>query len=461
MGETSAQPEATILYDDAREFAYRAAYPVRMRTLKTVLKWLVPLVVVAALVTAWLVYKKRSTAAVPLYKTAKVTRGDVAAKVTATGTLSARVTVQVGAQVSGRVQELLADYNSAVTKGQVIARLDPRLFEAALGRARAASASARAQAQRAKANLAQAERNLTRVEKLRAESLASEADLEVARVGVETARADVGVASASVAQAAASLREAEVNLGFTTIVSPIDGTVLSRSVDVGQTVAASLSAPVLFTIAQDLRSIQVDTYVAEADVGRLASGMTATFTVDAFPGRKFTGTIREVRNAAQTVQNVVTYDAVLDVPNDDLHLKPGMTANVTFVWAEEKATLLVPNAAFRFKPPAGATPSGSGAWAAGSGRRPGGGPGGPAGPGGARRRPDADGGGESRKTIWLLRDGQLVPRRVEGGVTDGSMTAVLGKDLAEGEEVVLDTLSGDAPKTGAPPGGGMRGGRMF
>ncbi len=425
---------------------------------RRLLPWALALGVAGGSAAGYAAYKRKQLAAQPAYRTVKPTRGDVSAKVTATGTLSARVTVQVGSQVSGRVQELFADFNSQVKKGQVIARLDARLLQAALGRARASHAQARGQLTKARANLAQAERSLARVTQLAQQGLAGTAEVETASTAAETARADVAVAKGSVEAAAASLAEARVNVDLTTIVSPIDGIVLSRSVDVGQTVAASLQAPVLFTIAQDLQAIQVDTYISEADVGKLRPGLEATFTVDAHTGQRFKGTIRDIRNASQTVQNVVTYDAVLDVQNEELKLKPGMTANVTFVVAEARDALLVPNAALRFRPPNAPTPSGS--W---SGRPRAGGPpaGGPPGGGAARRQA----GESTRKTVWVQRGGAATPVRVETGVTDGSNTEIVSGGLSADDEVIVEALSdsGAVARPGGLPGmtpthgGGPRG----
>ncbi len=401
--------------------------------------WLVAVALASGSAAGYVAWQRKKSAAQPAYRTVKPTRGDVAAKVTATGTLSARVTVQVGSQVSGRVQELFADFNSQVKKGQVIAKLDPRLLQAALGRARAASSQARGQLAKARANLAQAERTLARAKLLQEQGLAGTAEVETAATAVETARADVAVSKGSVEQAQASLAEAQVNIELTTIVSPIDGIVLSRAVDVGQTVAASLQAPVLFTIAQDLQEIQVDTYVSEADVGKLRPGMEATFGVDAHAGRTFKGTIRDIRNASQTVQNVVTYDAVLDVKNDALLLKPGMTANVTFVVAEAKAALIVPNAALRFRPPNAPVPSGSRSARARPGSPPG---------GGAARAHEPS----TRKTVWVLRGGAATPVRVQTGVTDGSSTEIVS-GLTDGDEVIVEALGDGGAVAGRPSGG--------
>ncbi len=286
------------------------------------------------------------------FETAKVERGPVIAKVTATGILSALVTVQVGSQVSGRIKDLLVDFNSPVTKGQVIARIDPQLFQAALEQARANYVAAQGDLNKAKAQAVDADRQFQRNKSLAERKLIAQADLDTAQANADAAKAQVDSSVGKLEQAKASLYQADVNLAYTTIIAPINGVVISRSVDVGQTVAASLQTPTLFTIAEDLRKMQVDTSVAEADVGKIQDGMTATFTVDAYPNEPFTGTVRQVRNAAQIVQNVVTYDAVIDVANPDLKLRPGMTANATFVYAEKEDVFRTPNASLRFHPTA-------------------------------------------------------------------------------------------------------------
>jgi HlyD family secretion protein len=341
----------------------------------------------------------------PRYLTGRVERGRVAATVNATGTLNAVVTVQVGSQVSGNILKLLVDYNSPVTENQIIAQIDPASFETRVTQARATLASsqasvqvaqatvenskaavetARANAESAKANiekskvtLTDAKRTLDRNKELLRQSLIAQSDLDTAQTAYDAAVAQLQLsqaqydaavgqlksaaaqarlaeaqhvaALAQVEQAKASLQSAELDLEHTTIRSPVNGIVVSRSVDVGQTVAASLQAPTLFLIAQDLTKMQVDTSVSEADIGRLKEGQRVTFTVDAYPNTTFAGQVVQVRNAAITVQNVVTYDAVVEVPNQDLKLKPGMTANVTFLIAERSNVLKVPNAALRFQ----------------------------------------------------------------------------------------------------------------
>lgn len=373
----------------------------------------------------------------PKYTTAKADRGAVIGRVTATGTLSALVTVQVGAQVSGRVQSLHADFNSRVTKGQVLATLDPELFQAALAQTLANEKAAEANVAKAAAQSREATRRLARAKALAADQLVSAAEVEAAEADADVGTAAVAAAEGGLAQARAARRQAQVNATYTTIRSPIDGTVISRAVDVGQTVAASLQAPTLFTIAENLQRMQVDTNVSEADVGKLHEGLSASFTVDAFPNRTFGGTIRQIRYAPQVVQNVVTYDAVIDVDNADLVLRPGMTANVTFVHARVDDVLRIPNAALRFRMD------------------------GPTGAGTGRGETAADGGVGSDRRVWILKEGQAQPAMISTGLTDGTLTEVRGGSVATGDEVIVDKAStGTRSGSGPPAGmGGMR--RMF
>ena len=377
------------------------------------------------------------------FETVKVDRGRIVAKVTATGTLSALVTVQVGSQVSGRLQEIKVDYNSPVKRGQVIAKIDPQLFQAALEQARANFLAAQSNVAKAKVQALEADRQYQRSRALAERQLLAPADLETAEANAGVAHAGVDAAQGALAQAKASLHQAEVNLAYTTIVSPIDGIVVSRNVDVGQTVAASFQAPTLFVLAEDLRKMQVDTSVAEADVGRLKPGMPASFSVDAYPGKRFSGTIRQIRNAPQTVQNIVTYDAVIDVLNPDLELKPGMTANVTFVYAEKDRVLRVPSSALRFRPTADVMArAGASATPATSAERP---------RGGGRRELS------NQRTVWVLRNQQPVPVTVMIGVTDGTVAELVEGNLAEGDALVTDVSgagigSSTGPRPGRPPG---------
>src|SRR5262245_57589224 len=322
----------------------------------------------------WQWRKHAAANAAPRFETVAVDRGPIIAKVTATGTLSALVTVQVGTQVSGRIKEILVDFNAPVKKVQVIARIEPALFQAALESARANYLAAQGSIAKLEAQAENAKLQFDRAEQLFERKAIAQADLDTARATMRAANGDVVAAKGNLAQAKAALNQAQVNLDYTTIVSPTTGVVISRSVDVGQTVAASLQAPTLFLIAEDLTKMQVDTSVAEADIGKLKPEMEATFTVDAYPSRTFKGKIRQIRNAPQTQQNVVTYDAVIDVKNDGLELKPGMTANVTFIYDHRESALRVANAALRFQPPPEIARA---AW--------GGGGGGPGAPGGGKR----------------------------------------------------------------------------
>ncbi|MCI0659011.1 MAG: efflux RND transporter periplasmic adaptor subunit, partial [Acidobacteria bacterium] len=313
--------------------------------------WVLLIAVAALGAIGYFIFGDRNGDSDLSYETAKVDRGRIIAKVTATGTLSPLVTVQVGSQVSGRILALYVDFNSPVKKGEVIARIDPQFFQAEVQQAKVNLSAARGNLTKARAQAKDSQLQYERAEALAKQNLVAQADLDTAKATAEGAHATVTASEGAVEQARASLNQTEINLAYTTIVSPTDGMVISRNVDVGQTVAASLQAPTLFSIAEDLRKIQVDSSVAEADVGKLRPGMEASFFVDAYPSERFTGTVRQIRNAPQTVQNVVTYDAVLDVSNPDMKLKPGMTANITFITSERDDVLRVPNSALRFRPP--------------------------------------------------------------------------------------------------------------
>jgi HlyD family secretion protein len=388
------------------------------------------------------------------YKTAPIEKRKITAKVTASGTLQATVTVQVGAQVSGRISKLMADFNSTVKKNELIAKLDPELFIAAVEREKANYVSAQAEVTKAEAQQKDADAVFKRTKALSDQGLASASELQTAQTNVSVTAAATEVAKAALQQEKASLNQAQVNLSYTNISSPIDGTVISRSVDVGQTVAASLQAPILFTIAEDLRKMQVHTSVAEGDVGRLNQGMDVTFTVDAFPGQRFKGKVGQIRNAAQTVQNVVTYDAVIDVDNSDLRLRPGMTATVTIVYAERPDVVAVPNAALRFKPPAEAVTSATATIASAS-----------ASPSGKRSRPPRDGASTDEagatRTVYVLRAGKPEPITIKSGLSDGTLSEVMSGELKEGDAVIVDaTVAGKPASSGAPQNTG-RMGRMF
>ncbi|MGE0449088.1 MAG: efflux RND transporter periplasmic adaptor subunit [Vicinamibacterales bacterium] len=295
-------------------------------------------------------YRYRQRPQPPAITTAVVTRGDVVETVGAAGTLQAVTTVQVGTQVSGTVQELYADFNSIVTKGQVLARLDPSLFQTQIEQARANLIRAQAELDGLRVALADAQTKLTRARELSARQLIPRTDLETAEVNVRAAEAQIRSAEAQVTQAQASLNQNQVNLAHTVIRSPIDGLVISRSVDVGQTVAASMQTPTLFVLAADLTKMQVVASLDESDVGRIRPKQPVTFRVDAYPNESFRGIVSQVRLEPKVLQNVVTYATVIDVPNDNLRLKPGMTATVSVEIARATDVLRVPNSALRFRP---------------------------------------------------------------------------------------------------------------
>jgi HlyD family secretion protein len=343
-------------------------------------KLLIIVGIVAAIAAAgYGYYRYTQKPPVPTVSTARVTRGDIAETVGATGQLQAVTTVQVGTQVSGTIQELNADFNSLVRKGQVLARLDPSLFQTQIEQARANLIRAEADLERFRVALDDARTKLNRARELSEKKLIAQTELEAAEVAVRSAEAQLRSQQAAVTQSQASLQQNQVNLQHTVIESPIDGLVISRNVDVGQTVAASMSAPTLFVLAADLTKMQVIASLDESDVGRIRPGQLVRFRVDAFPTEEFIGTVTQVRLQPTTVQNVVTYQTVIDVPNPDLKLKPGMTANVNIEIARRANVLRVPNTALRFRPTAeifaalGQTPPPTGA---GRERGPGGGSGG-------------------------------------------------------------------------------------
>ncbi|MDE3052198.1 MAG: efflux RND transporter periplasmic adaptor subunit, partial [Nitrospirota bacterium] len=313
--------------------------------------WLIGIVTVLAITGAGAWYWWTAGPPPVHYKTALVDRGPITAIVTATGTVNPVVSVQVGSQVSGKIAQLFADFNSVVTKGKVLAMIDQQPFNARVSQARAAVKSGRGNLAKAKNMANQRKLERDRMATLRPQAFVSQADLDIAETNYRDAEAQVEVAQAQLDQAEATLSSAELDLGYTTIYSPVNGIVVSRNVDVGQTVAASFQTPTLFVIAQDLTQMQVDANVSEADIGGVAEGKPSSFRVDAYPKQFFEGTVTQVRNAPISIQNVVTYDVVITVDNRDLKLKPGMTANVTIVTAKKENPLRIPNGALRFRMP--------------------------------------------------------------------------------------------------------------
>lgn len=424
--------------------------------------WLVVVLagIVAAGVAAFVSRRHRASAAPP-YMTSRVTRGDVTELIRATGTIQPVLQVQVGAQVSGRISSVPVDFNSRVRRGDLLAEIDSTQYRAQVAQVRAQLMSARAVRAQNRANLALAEQNLARAQQLRAQGLNAAADLDAAVAQRDAARATVGVADAQIAQAQAALSSAQTNLAFTRIVAPIDGIVATRSVDPGQTVAASFQTPTLFVIANDLTHMRVIANVDEANIGKLAEQMASTAHVDAFPRETFRGIVRELRINPTTTNGVVTYQAVIDVQNPLGRLRPGMTATITVITSQRTAVLRVPNAALRYHPSASVRAPG------GSNRpgRDGGNPrsGGPAAsssgaPGG--RATDETTATPDQGTLYLLRGGRAVRTRVTIGATDGAFTEVEAPGLTENAEVVIDETDAASSGTGAPRSQ-MRGPRMF
>ena len=313
-------------------------------------KALFVIIIIGVGYTAYAYYGLRTTVFEPDVSTVALTRGDVVDTVGATGALEAVTTVQVGSQVSGIIEALYVDYNSIVNEGDVIARLEPSLFETQIEQGRANLARSEADVERVEVTVEDAKAQLVRSEDLSSRELISTTELEAAQVAVRSAAAQLKSAQAGVTQSQASLNQNEVNLGHTVITAPIDGIVIARQVDMGQTVAASMSAPELFIIAADLTKMRVIANIDESDVGRIRQGQVVTFTVDAYPLEEFEGIVSQIRLEPVVLQNVVTYATVIDVPNNEYKLKPGMTATVTLEIARRENILRVPNSALRFRP---------------------------------------------------------------------------------------------------------------
>jgi HlyD family secretion protein len=422
-------------------------------TMKRRAGWILGAALSAVMVSGVIVYGSTSRGRPDLeFESAAVDRGRIVARVTATGTVSALVAVQVGSQVSGRIEAIFVDFSSHVKKGQVIAQIDRQMLRASAEQARANRTAAEGSLAKAEAQAAEAARQMNRATILADKHLVSRAEAETRQGEYEGQMAGVAAARGGVAQARAAQHLAEVSLAYSTIVSPINGIVISRNVDIGQTVAASLQSPTLFTIAEDLRKMQVDTAVSEADVGKLRANGLASFTVDAYPGQKFHGAIRQIRDAPQTVQNVVTYDAVVDVDNPELKLKPGMTANVTFVYAERADVLRLPSAALRFRPPPGLLdPILDGrkrSKHARADRKTG-----PESTGTDDAKTDADERSVvTRRSVWVLRGAVPTALTVEVGISDGSHVELLSGDLRDGDALVTEATGGgkDASLRGTP-----------
>jgi HlyD family secretion protein len=474
-------------------------------------KWLVGLAVLVALAAVGGFTFYNSAKKVD-YITAKIERGDIDATISATGTCNAVINVQVGSQVSGNILELHADYNSQVKKNQVVAVIDPAPFQAKVDQAKAALDSAKASVvnaraslkksaadvANAKANIANQDANivksksavndakvkLDRRKQMVKDGIVAQEDLDTAQATYDQAvallnaanaqmeaakdslessiaqqdviKTQIDTAEASVKQQQANLEQAQLDLQHTQIQSPVDGTVIARNMDVGQTVAASFSAPTIFNIAQDLTKMQVDANIDESDIGRVRLDQPVSFTVDAFPGQIFRGSVTQIRQNPTNVQNVITYDVVIRFNNDELKLFPGMTANVRILTDRQTDVLKLPNAAIRFRPPDAPAPEkGKGPGTGGTG---GGGGGGEKGKGGAGF---GGGGGQGRgrgagggfQTVYVLaQDGKPTPLRVRTGAGDGNFVSVLGDNLKEGDVVITGIQVQAKSNTGGFPG---------
>ncbi len=340
----------------------------------------------------------------PTFVTRKLQRGSITEKVTASGIINPISTVNIGTQVSGTIAEIFVDYNSQVTKNQLLAQIDPALFEATVAQRKAALDIARAEVEVVKNDIVYYKKHLERIKKLNSSRYSADKELESAQRDYDNAVAQLALKNAQVSQAEAALKSAEIDLKYTRIVSPVDGIVVSKEVEVGQTVAASFQTPTLFNVAEDLTKMQIEASVVEADIAKVKEGQTVEFSVDSFPDEIFYGIVTQVRNEAITTSNVVTYEVIIEIDNRDLKLKPGMTANVEIITAEKEDVLLVPNKALRFYL--------------------------------------MDENGETRryqdKGLWILNKGKPQRIVIKTGVADEDKTEVISDKLKENDNVIIE-----------------------
>jgi HlyD family secretion protein len=393
-------------------------------------RWLAAVVVLAGLVGS-AAYWGTGKDATAQYVTAPVTRGTVAVAVTATGTVNPVTVVMVGTYVSGRVERLYCDYNTPVRAGQLCAKIDPRPFQMVVDQMKATVAVQKAQLAKDRANLAYAKTTLERDRRLQQRGIVAQAIVDNDESLYGQAQAQIDFDESNVQAHQAELHAAEVNLGYTNIIAPVNGTVVSRSVEIGQTVAASFQTPILFLVATDLTKMQVDTSVSESDIGGVKVGDRATFTVQAFPNRPFEGRVRQARQAPVTVQNVVTYDVVVSVDNREGLLKPGMTATTRIIKTQRENVLTVPEQALRFRRhgQGAVKPAHAHGGAAAATVAP-------------RAASAAD--AASRGRVWVLRAGEPVAVPVSVGLTDGTSAEVLAGALHEGDPVIVSEVTSDA-----------------
>jgi HlyD family secretion protein len=381
--------------------------------------WMLAIAAIIVVAGAWYFFGRSSSGMRII--TAKATEGPIVRSVTATGTVNPVIVVQLGTYVSGPITAIYKDYNAAVKKGELIAKIDPRPYQVTVDVAHATLANSIAQLGKDTADLNYKKVTYDRNQALYKEDSVSKDTLDSSYSAWQMDIAQVNLDHANIQQQTANVKAAELNLNYTNIVSPVDGTVVSRNVDVGQTVAASFQTPTLFLIAQDLTKMQVDSNASESDIGYVQQGQKATFRVDAFPDRDFEGVVAQVRQAPITVQNVVTYDVVVSVENPELLLKPGMTANVTIVTASKAKVVRVPIDALRFAPP-GEPPANSAA---------------------------LDGAPGQQTRVWVLENGKVTPVTITTGLSDGTWVEVAQGDVQAGERVVTDEVR----STGSHGGG--------
>ena len=413
--------------------------------------WLSIAAIVIAVAAGIYYYRSDVAAEAPTLSTAEVTQGDVVATVEATGTLEAVTTVEVGSQVSGTIKTLGADFNSQVRQGQVIAQLDPSLFDTQVAQEHATVARLNAEVERARVQAEDAKVKLGRAKDLAAQELIAKSDLDAAVSTANAADASVKSAVAQLLQAQASLNQAQVNLSHTVIRAPIDGVVIARNVNVGQTVAASMQAPTLFVLAQNLKEMRVNASVDESDIGKIQNKQLVRFRVDAYPNETFNGTVSQIRLQPVVEQNVVSYVTVIDVPNPDLKLKPGMTAAVTIETGRADEAIKVPNAALRFRPTQeafealGQKPPEPRQRPQGQAAR---------GPqtGADSQRRDRAVGDSQQGAVWVLAENTLKRVPVQVGLSDGTQTAVTSGDLTPGTRVVTGMSTPAAATAPAPSG---------
>ena len=399
------------------------------------LKWLLPGIAALAVFAVFIVSRSANDSAQVRYKTEEVRRGNLVVTVSATGNLEPTNQVDVSSELSGIVDSVKVDYNDKVEAGQVLAELDTDKLKAQVLQSEAALAAADAKVREAKASVRETQLKFQRCQRLAANKLCAEEEVDTGRAAYSRAQAEQGLAEAQVEQARAKLDADRTDFGKSVIYSPINGVVLVRAVEPGQTVATSLQAPVLFTLAEDLSQMELHVDVDEADVGQVEEGQAATFTVDAFPDRTFQALITQVRYGAQEVDGVITYETVLKVDNSDLSLRPGMTATAEIVVKEVSDSVLAPNAALRFKPKAQAAKSTSGGGSLFSRLMPR--------PPAIKKNQIADAGDKGQQRVWVMRDGTPVALPVNTGATDGLWTEIRGGELQPGAAVVVDTIGSD------------------